>query len=263
MADQTEVSDQADYAVVGGGLLGASTVLALKNEFPNHRIVWFRGTHSETASKDINKIIRTPYPDDVYVRLAKEALASWEDHPYFHRCGWIQVMSEGSYRSTRKTEDDRQISTAEFKQMVGSEASPELVEGEQLWLNRNIGYADTGVALEKAAEEAKQLGVDVRNSNVSKLLVTGNGTCEGIEVEAAGAPKVFTGTTVVSAGPWTPGLLERSGVPFRSGFFTIAGVVAATVSLDDAEVDAMKNMPILVGEKGSSNVARSTNADFP
>lgn len=242
--------DQMDYAVVGGGLLGASIVLAVKKEFPNQSIVWFRGTHDETASKDINKIIRTPYPDDAYVRLAKEALASWESHPHFHKYGWIQVMSEGSYRRTRKTDDDTKMSVEEFKLVTGSKLGPDLGEGEELWLNRNIGCADVALALEKAAEEAKQLGVDVRQSNVSRLLVTEDGRCEGVEVEAGTAINLFTGTTIVSAGPWTPGLLEKSKVPFRPGFFTVAGVVAATMDLDDAEVEAMKNMPILVAENG-------------
>jgi len=151
-----------DYAIVGGGCFGASTALAMKREWPDARIIWFEGRATHTASKDINKIIRTPYPDKDYVAFAEQAMRMWEEvTPYcnfYHRTSWVQVISENSYRSKMKGPKDRMISTQELLQMVGSQEKPMLNTGEKLWLNEDIGYVDSASAVEAVAEEASRLG---------------------------------------------------------------------------------------------------------
>jgi glycine/D-amino acid oxidase-like deaminating enzyme len=113
-----------DYVIVGGGCLGASTTLALIREWPDARIIWFEGTDPHTASKDMSKIIRTPYPDEDYVAFAEKALKMWQtESPYrecYHQTGWVQVVGKGSHANTIKGPNDRMISVEEMQQMVGS-----------------------------------------------------------------------------------------------------------------------------------------------
>ena len=242
-----------DYAIVGGGCLGASTALALKREWPDARIVWFEGTDTHTASKDKSKIIRTPYPDKDYVAFAEKALEMWKTEDlyreFYHTTGWVQVVSEGSYRSTMKAPNDRIISTEEMQQMVGSDVKPQLGPGEELWLNENIGYVDSDLAVEAVAKTASMLGVIREKKDVTRLVVDG-GVCRGVE---AGDYSIVVETTVVATGPWTPGLLEISKVEFPQDFFTIAGVGVATMPLKEEEFHALKSMPMLVTERGASN----------
>jgi sarcosine oxidase / L-pipecolate oxidase len=239
-----------DYAIVGGGCFGASTALALKREWPDARIIWFEGSATHTASKDINKIIRTPYPDKDYVAFAEQAMRMWEDvDPYrhfFHRTSWVQVISENSYRSVMKGPKDRPISTQELLQMVGSHESAKLDTGEELWLNEDIGYVDSALAVEAVAEEASKLGVVRETKDVTRLVVD-EGFCLGVEADHC---KVIAGKTIIAAGPWTPGLLESSKVEFPTDFFTIAGVGVATMPLHEAEFSELESMPILVTESG-------------
>jgi len=241
-----------DYAVVGGGCFGASTAFSLKSEWPGARVIWFEGSATHTASKDINKIIRTPYPDEDYVAFAEQAMKMWEEVPlysnFYHRTSWVQVISENSHRSKMKGPKDRMISTQELLQMVGSHEKPMLNTDEGLWLNEDIGYVDSASAVEAVGEEASKLGVIRETQDVTRLIVN-EGVCLGVE---AGRDRIIAGKTIVAAGPWTPGLLESSKVEFPDDFFTIAGVGVATMSLHEAEFCEMKSMPILVTENGMS-----------
>ena len=249
----TSIGDQDthfDYGIVGGGCFGASTALALIREWPDARIVWFEGSASHTASKDINKIIRTPYPDKDYVAFAERAMKTWEEvAPYcdfFHRTAWIQTISENSHRSRMKGPKDRLISTQELCQMVGSHESPKLDADEDLWLNEDIGYVDSASAVEAVAKEASKLGVFRVLKDVSTLVIE-DGICTGFE---SNYRRVSAGKTIIAAGPWTPYLLESSKVEIPKDFFTIAGVGVATMLLHETEFSEMKSMPILVTESG-------------
>ena len=239
-----------DYAIVGGGCFGASTALALKREWPDARIIWFEGSATRTASKDINKIIRTPYPDKDYVAFAEQAMRMWEEAvPYrnfFHRTSWVQVIGENSDRRIMKGPKDRLISTNQLVHMVGSHENPKLATGEELWLNENIGYVDSASAVEAVAKEASKLGVTRETKDITRLIVN-DGLCIGVEADYC---RVIAGTTIVAAGPWTPGLLQKSRVEVPTEFFTVAGVGVATMPLHEAEFRELESMPILVTESG-------------
>jgi glycine/D-amino acid oxidase-like deaminating enzyme len=76
----------------------------------------------------------------------------------------------------------------------------------------------------------------------------GDHPSEGRKEESIAAEK-----TVVAAGAWTPGLLERSKVEFPHDFFTVTAVGVAVMPLKEEEFDELKSMPILVTERGVSN----------
>jgi sarcosine oxidase / L-pipecolate oxidase len=239
-----------NYAVIGGGCMGASTALAVQKEWPDARVIWFEGTHTVTASKDINKIIRTRYPDDDYIAFAEKAMEAWKmEDPYrkhYYQCSWVQVTKEGSYRSKMRGPNDRRISTEELLRMVESREGPKLDPNEELWLNESVGYADSDLALEAVAAEAASLGVLRVKKDIAKFIVT-DGSCQGVEVE--GGLRISAERTIIAAGPWTPELLEKSGVWFPKDFFTIAAVAVATLDLD-TEFEGFSSMPILVTENG-------------
>lgn len=53
--------DLYDYCVVGGGCLRVSTALAFIDHFPRAKICLVEGKHQNTASRDLNKVIRNVY----------------------------------------------------------------------------------------------------------------------------------------------------------------------------------------------------------
>ncbi|KAL9606104.1 MAG: hypothetical protein Q9179_000730 [Wetmoreana sp. 5 TL-2023] len=190
--------------------------------------------------------------DKDYVAFAEKAMSMWEKTaPYcsfFHRTSWVQVIGENSDRGVMKGPKDRLISTQELVRMIGSHKSPKLGSGEKLWLNEAVGYVDSALALEAVAEEASKLGVKRETEDVTKLIVK-EGVCLGVEADNC---RIFANTTIIAAGPWTPGLLQSSNVEVPTDFFTVAGVGVATMPLNEAEVREIESMPILVTESGAS-----------
>jgi glycine/D-amino acid oxidase-like deaminating enzyme len=249
------VQDQRfDYAIVGGGCNGASTALAVQKEWPGARIIWFEGTDTATASKDINKIIRTRYVDDDYIAFAEKAMKLWKTtDPYrkfYHRSSWVQVIKEGSYRSKMRGPNDTKITVENLLRITGSREGPKLDSEEELWLNESVGYADSDFAVEAVAKEAASRGVLRLKKDIVKLIVTDGNVCEGVELEDG--LNILAEKTIMATGAWTVRLLEKSAVWFPHGFFTIAAVPVTTLTLSVSEFAELESMPILVTEIGTS-----------
>ena len=103
---------------------------------------------------------------------------------------------------------------------MGSTAEPILGEGEVLYRNPDVGYADSALAVRALSEKVVELGVCRYEENVTRLVIE-NGRCLGVEV---GGSVVKAKTTIVSVGAWTPGLLKKSNINVPSDFFVVAGV---------------------------------------
>ena len=241
-----------DYVIVGGGVMGVSSALALRKEFPNAEIIIFEGEETKTASKGICKIIRTPYIDREYVILAEKAKEMWETElPYrsfYRRTGWIQEV-RGPYHPFHQGE--RLIGAEESRHMIGSQTTPKLDLEKELWLNEDIGVADAALALEAVALEAASRGVVRQKRNISKLLIE-NGVCHGVEF--ADGTSISAETTIVAAGPWTPAILEKSRIQLpqdsQDNFFQVTAISVATLPLTEDEYCKLKSMPILSTDQG-------------
>lgn len=236
--------------IVGGGLLGASIVRALKIGSPNDHIVWLTGTERKTASTDHNNTIRTLYPDELYVRLAQDGMNHWQDHECFHQTGWVAGVSKGA-QSKRKSPSDIKISIEEYQKMVGSDEAPRLSETEELWHSRTVGYADTAYALQLVKDEVKALGVEVREVDVRRILTDDDGSCWGVEVDAEVPYEILADKVIVSVGPWIPQLLEASKIPFPDGILRVIGLVVGILRLTHTDMRTLNmDMPMSVGDEG-------------
>jgi glycine/D-amino acid oxidase-like deaminating enzyme len=243
---QPVCDDEFDWAIVGGGLFATAIAHALARRKGNERIIWCKGDkRRSTASSDISKIVRTRYPLPGYTLWAKEALIKWKSDEtfkkFFHDCGGIRV--EGLESS-----DER------MQEMVWSDHKPDLKPDETLRLDESIGSVDFKSALDAAADEASKLGVEIREEDVTKLLVQ-----DGTRVEVSTGEIVWAKKIIVATGPWTPGLLENSGVIFPDNFFKVVAVPVATMRLEDEESEERikdEERPIIMTNNGASKSAR-------
>ena len=247
-----DTDGHVDYIIVGGGCIGASTVDAVIREWPGARVAWYSGTHKNTASSDPIKIIRDAYPESDISEFANRALQKWmytrPYSDYFHKTSWIQVISQEPKKIMCKGRNDKVLTAAEATSLVGSTAEPILDKGEVLYRNPDVGYADSALAVRALSEKVVELGVCRYEENVTRLVIE-NGSCLGVEV---GGSVVKAKTIIVSVGAWTPGLLEKSNIKVPSDFFVVAGVGVGILTLSETEFDALKSMPILVTENGTS-----------
>ena len=82
--------------IAGGGTIGLSTAYYLSQDpirYPSIKILDPYGEASyASAGHDINKIIRVEYANQIYSRLAEEAIKIWDEdpifQPVFHKSGY-------------------------------------------------------------------------------------------------------------------------------------------------------------------------------
>lgn len=239
---------ECDWLIVGGGVIGTAIANSLGRKGQG-RIIWYTGKPPvirPTASWDESKIVRTRYPVPGYTLWAESALSKWRGDKlyrnFFHEPGWIRVVDRGS------RDNDGEISSKDMRQKVGSDQEPYLKSNEILRFNKSIGSVDFDAALDAAAKQASVLGVERREKDITKLVVQ-DGICVGVDVagEIVKAKKI-----IVAAGPWTPGLLEKSGVGFPDNFFKVVAVSVATMRLTNKELEELHDMPIIVTDEGAS-----------
>lgn len=94
MATQQQAREH--YLVVGAGVFGAGAALGLARL--GHRVTVVERSRDgyaapDSASNDINKIIRSDYSNPHYELLAKWAIAAWKNDPvlarYYHETGFV------------------------------------------------------------------------------------------------------------------------------------------------------------------------------
>jgi glycine/D-amino acid oxidase-like deaminating enzyme len=241
------------WLVVGGGLLGASTATRLREIFPLASVDWVLGSQTEFASADLNKIVRTTYVDHRYKDLAEHAMERWKSDPayeqYFHPTGWIRAVSERHRKNTERTSDDVAISVNDLQNRLGTKTLARLEVGEELWENKRFGSVDAANTLQMLVQKAIDLGITTHAEDVQRMLVDDGSVCTGVEL--TDGRTLLADSTILSAGAWSPGLLERSKISYPHDFLRVVGVVVALLKLTPEEVERLQAMPILVTEIGS------------
>ncbi len=158
------------------------------------------GVHEHTASNDFLEIIRDAYPDNTMAEWANRAMQLWSSDEllskHFHRTAWIQAIDKETTKTMSKGQKDKAVTAKEMMEQVGSTTEPSLATTEELYLNPNVGYADSDVAVQAVSDRAAELGVQRHKKNVTRLIIEG-GKCVGIEV---GGTTVQGKPVIVSTG---------------------------------------------------------------
>ncbi|PWN26707.1 FAD dependent oxidoreductase [Jaminaea rosea] len=103
-SSSTTLPRDAPFLIVGGGVYGASTALALTRAGYTNVTVLERSADghcaSDAASNDLNKVVRADYSDLNFLSLAKEAISQWRQDPifspYFHENGCLYHSGVGA-----------------------------------------------------------------------------------------------------------------------------------------------------------------------
>jgi sarcosine oxidase len=214
--DATET--RADVAVVGLGVIGLSTALALARR--GLRVVgidrWGSG-HPATSSTGPSRSLRLAYEQPIYVELAREAIQRW--HALEVDTGERILLLTGQLDLGPAAKLDAlaagmRACAAPFDELHAREVASRFPEFRPRADERALFHADAGTVLADAGmwalrREAVSAGAHLSEPEAAvRLDVSGE---EGV-VETERGRTIRASTVIVSAGPWLGGLLATVGI---------------------------------------------------
>lgn len=240
--------------VIGGGTFGTSTAFYLaKKGYTNVTVLdRFPLPSFEAAGNDINKVVRTEYPEPLYTKLACDARELWSDPNglfagLYNPSGWIigageksEAFVNGSIKSAKAMGVDppRLVSTEEIHKKW-----PEMngdFKGWRSYWSPNAAWVNARQGIIRMAEEAMKSGVKYISGDAGyakKLLYDEKGTCLG--VKTADGTTYFASQVVLAAGAAAGSLLDLENQIIAQGH------TIGHIQLTPDEVEKYKNMPII------------------
>lgn len=263
------MASEPTVLIVGAGTFGTSTAYHLAHAYrdPSRLTVVDRSSSAPAASIDVNRIIRTDYPNSLYTNLACEAIHSWfwNPHlgPYFHKTGWLVVDAEGSDLTERcwKVQQDRGSTQSEMLDVdeVGSrwEALKDMaMQGsggrrkEKVYFNPEAGWCEAGTATDAFMQAAIDKGVKRVAGNVTELLWE-EGRVRG--VRTAAGQTLRADKILLATGPWTSSLLEpvehALDIPQEDSVesqIQAKAFISAYYSVYDDEIEQLDQVPVVL-----------------
>lgn len=217
----------ADVVVVGGGILGASVAHFLVERGYGEIVLLEKGSLCSGATRYSAANIRQHYSNEVGIRLARRALAMFENADEalggpagFTRCGYMVVVPAGHERALARNVELQAslgVDTELLRPDEIAELYPELDLSDVALgcLEHDSGYADpllTVTSLVRSAERrglrvyegVELLGIELCGDTVARVL-TGDG-------------EIVTPVVVNAAGPWAPRVAAMVGLEYRFSF---------------------------------------------
>ena len=239
--------------VVGSGVFGLSTAIALRRRFISHErcvgssrpshcysdvLVLEASTEAVSplaASNDLNRIVRADYgADELYTELALAAIDGWHRFNARHcetvysECGVLLLTEQaleaeryehGSYEAMRR----RGVAVERLRAADGSlgarfplhAQSGRYTDG---YFNPRGGFVDNGRATQLLSQEALQLGVSFRRGvHCLELLSTQPNEDGKVALEGVrtSAGELHADLVVLCCGAWTPSLVSYTSALLR------------------------------------------------
>ncbi|KAI9162681.1 FAD dependent oxidoreductase [Paramyrothecium foliicola] len=240
---------------VGGGTFGTSTAYHLaKRGFKSITILdrWAVPSN-ESAGNDINKIVRTEYPDPLYAALAQEAVDIWKDEQglfagLYHKTGWALISSSQATLPfiTESMEMQRRLGLPSSEPITTNEMHqrwPAITGDMNGWLphwNPETAWVNAVAALKCMAMAAMEMGVKYVSGSaghVSDLLYDESSRCIG--ARAANGATYSAEHVILAAGAAAPGLLDLEGQIVSKGHTVIH------IQLNADDVAKYKALPVI------------------
>ncbi|KAL5343175.1 FAD dependent oxidoreductase [Aspergillus crustosus] len=240
--------------VIGGGTFGTTTAFYLaKKGYTNVTVLdRFPVPSFEAAGNDINKVVRTEYPEPLYTKLASDARDLWRDPNglfagLYNPSGWIigatdrsTPFVEASVKSAKAlgVEPPRLVSTDEIHKQW-----PAMNGGFQGWKSYwspNAAWVNAREGIVRMANEAIKSGVRYVSGSSGygkQLLFDENQTCVG--VKCADGTTYYGSQIILAAGAAAGSLLDLEDQIVAKGH------TVGHIQLSPEEVEKYRSMPIL------------------
>ncbi|KAK2809601.1 hypothetical protein FQN50_003655 [Emmonsiellopsis sp. PD_5] len=252
---------QESILIVGGGVFGLSTALALAGRHSGKiTVVESSPTipNPHGSSVDSSRIIRADYANPQYSALAEAALEKWRYTEWGREGRYTQnglvLLSSGDKHSSeyaRKSyENVRRVDPSAVELLSNRDevikAAPAYGSGlhvEGGYVNWKSGWADAEASVRFAKQKIDETGrVEFRTGDVKRLLL--NATAEGRKVitgvELADNSTITADLVILATGAWTSRLIDLRGKADATG------QVLAYIRISDQEQAALANIPTVL-----------------
>ncbi|KAK4499230.1 hypothetical protein PRZ48_009743 [Zasmidium cellare] len=257
--------------IIGGGTFGTSIAYHLAQTYKDPSKVTLVDREpsppKQAAAIDINRAIRTDYPNQLYCNLAYESIHPWfwsiELGPHFHKVGWLMLNEEGSDVSDRinSTFKDRGSNCAENVPIGGLHTKWDgVLQGTETrgfngaYFNPEAGWVNAAGATASFVAAAVKRGVKRVTAQATELVLDNSGgRISGVRLASG---EVLTADKVVLAtGAWTSSILspieDALDIPEQDRIEQQArctGTISAYYKMSDEEIDRMTkaNTPVIV-----------------
>ncbi|KAI0317136.1 FAD dependent oxidoreductase [Amylostereum chailletii] len=247
--------------IVGAGCFGISAAYhLLKRGYPDVTVIDRSKVlpAPDAASTDLNKVVRTSYPDEFYTKLARAARESWKDTDRwgraYHESGVLVTGSGNAPDVADSYQNDlaagaRLIETKDPRS-IRSTFPPDVpigaLDGFFGFLNQDGGWVAAAQAVASMTVEVEELGGKIVTGKLVTQLVKKDSRVSG--VRCADGTSIEAGLVILACGSWTASsfpeldLGERCFSTAQSlGFF----------QLTPEEGDRYRRCPVVIDEADS------------
>lgn len=259
--------------IIGAGTFGTSTAYHLSKAYKDaSRITVIAPEQGfsvppkvkQAASVDVNRVIRTDYPNPLYCNLAYESIHPWfwaiELGHHFHKTGWIMMDEKGSdlAKRIRQTFEARgstqssERSLEEMKERYDVMKSSSLDNIGDVYFNPEAGWCNATAATASFMQAAEKQGIKRITSQIKELVYDSNSRrVEG--VVTSNGERIVADKVVLALGAWTSAMLspiedqldiaDQDRVERQA---RATGTVSVYYKLSEEEVTGLSKMPIIV-----------------
>ncbi|KAA8646122.1 hypothetical protein EYZ11_005522 [Aspergillus tanneri] len=248
--------------IVGGGVFGLSTALALSRRHPISHVTLLEASSTipnpEGSSVDTSRIVRADYSNPVYAKLAATAIERWRNTEWGHdgrytQNGLLLAYPDGhaqgkeytikSYYNVKELEGQN-VELLPSKRDVLRVAQ---AYGEELnvaggYVNWGSGWSDAEAAVRYAKKKLDEAGkVSFQTGNVRSLLYGDPSSPRKVTgVTLADGASITADLVILATGAWTSKLVDLRGRVVATG------QAIAYMRISDEEQRRLEHMPTIL-----------------
>jgi sarcosine oxidase subunit beta len=210
-----------DILIVGGGVIGTSTALALARRRAGRVLLLEKSFLAAGSSGKSGAIIRQHYSNRLTAAMAQMSLRVFEHFdeqvggpPVFTRTGMVVVVNdrdraglEKNVAMQRELGIDVRLVSAQV--LADIDRNARLSEDELAAYEAEAGYVEAVQVVASFAEAARRAGADIRLGVEVKSLVVEGGKVAGVETNEG---RYQSRCVVLATGPWAAQLAQGAGV---------------------------------------------------
>jgi sarcosine oxidase subunit beta len=221
VGSMVELPARASVVVVGGGVVGASTLFHLAAAGCRDAVLVERDTLGSGSTGAAAGGIRAQFSDELNVRIARECIARFDRFPDevggeigYHRCGYLFLLRADSVLPFTASVELQRSLGVDTALLTPAEAAA-IVPGLRVddlaaaTFNPEDGTADPGAVVSAYAAAARRMGARVVQGTEVQRVVVEAGRVAGVETSAG---TISCERVVCAAGVWSRELAATVGV---------------------------------------------------